>query len=357
MKYCGECGTILNAGKRYHRKEPEPLEITIKDIAADAKVSVSTVSRVMNGSKAVSDELKHRVMRSIEKYHYVPNAEARSLVTKNTHLVAVLEADLRNPITAIHLKQISDVCMKHNKVVIACDYDFDNKKALVLMDRMLERNIDGLIFQGVHLTDEILKKLHEFPCPVVLGNQGLSGENCEFTTVTVDSYSVSRDVTEFLVGDGHRRIAYVGGNAEDYTNGQLRLKGYQDAMKDAGLKIPDSYIYQGSFSTESGMEGMKAIYENSRDLPTAVITGSDIIAIGVIRYLKSLNIRVPEDISVFGVDDSVSDIFDPPLSTVRMFRQGEMFYEALFGEDADERKKLYFPYRLVRRNSTRKLWQ
>ena len=159
MKYCGECGTILDAGKRYHRKEPEPLEITIKDIAADAKVSVSTVSRVMNGSKAVSDELRHRVMRSIEKYHYIPNAEARSLVTKNTHLVAVLEADLRNPITAIHLKQISDVCMKHNKVVIACDYDFDNKKALVLMDRMLERNIDGLIFQGVHLTDEILKKL------------------------------------------------------------------------------------------------------------------------------------------------------------------------------------------------------
>lgn len=101
------------------------MEITIKDIAADAKVSVSTVSRVMNGSKAVSDELRHRVMRSIEKYHYIPNAEARSLVTKNTHLVAVLEADLRNPITAIHLKQISDVCMKHNKVVIACDYDFD----------------------------------------------------------------------------------------------------------------------------------------------------------------------------------------------------------------------------------------
>ena len=230
------------------------MEITIKDIAADAKVSVSTVSRVMNGSKAVSDELRHRVMRSIEKYHYIPNAEARSLVTKNTHLVAVLEADLRNPITAIHLKQISDVCMKHNKVVIACDYDFDNKKALVLMDRMLERNIDGLIFQGVHLTDEILKKLHEFPCPVVLGNQGLSGDDCEFTTVTVDSYGVARDITEFLVGDGHRRIAYVGGNAEDYTNGQLRLKGYRDAMKaaaepvweqikqDIGSELPDALL-------------------------------------------------------------------------------------------------------------------
>ena len=333
------------------------MEVTIKDIAADAGVSVSTVSRVMNDSKSVSPELKKRVMASIEKFHFRPNAAARSLVTKNTGLVAVLEADVRNPITAIHLKQISDVCMKHNKVVIACDYDFDNKKALVLMDRMLERNIDGLIFQGVHLTDEILKKLHEFPCPVVLGNQGLSGDDCEFTTVTVDSYGVARDITEFLVGDGHRRIAYVGGNAEDYTNGQLRLKGYRDAMKAAGLEIPDSYIYQGNFSTEAGVEGMKKIYENSRDLPTAVITGSDIIAIGVIRYLKSLNIRVPEDISVFGVDDSVSDIFDPPLSTVRMFQQGEMFYEALFGEHADEKKIIHFPYQLVRRNSTRKLWQ
>lgn len=106
--------------------------------------------------------------------------------------------------------------------------------------------------------------------------------DCEFTTVTVDSYGVARDITEFLVGDGHRRIAYVGGNAEDYTNGQLRLKGYRDAMKAAGLEIPDSYIYQGNFSTEAGVEGMKKIYENSRDLPTAVITGSDIIAIGVI---------------------------------------------------------------------------
>lgn len=98
---------------------------------------------------------------------------------------------------------------------------------------------------------------------------------------------------------------------------------------------------------------MRQIYENSRDLPTAVIAGSDIIAIGVIRYLKTLNIRVPEDISVFGMDDSVSDIFDPPLSTVRMFQQGEIFYDALFGEQAQEKRMIHFPYRIIRRSSTR----
>ena len=148
------------------------MDVTIKDIAADAGVSVSTVSRVVNGSKSVSPELKGRVMASIEKFHFRPNAAARSLVTRNTGLVAVLEADVRNPITALHLKQISDVCMKHDKVMIVCDYDFDQDKALLLMDNMLERNIDGLIFQGVHLNEKILERLRRFQCPVVLGNQG-----------------------------------------------------------------------------------------------------------------------------------------------------------------------------------------
>lgn len=337
------------------------MKVTIKDIAADAGVSVSTVSRVMNDSKSVSEELKQRVMDSINKFHFRPNAAARSLVTKNTGLVAVLEADVRNPITAIHLKQISSVCMEHNKVVIVCDYDFDQDKALLLLDNMMERNIDGLIFQGVHLTEKIMKKLQRFSCPVVLGNQG-PPENvpCEFTTVTVDSYHAAKDVTKFLISEGHRRIAYVGGSQEDYTNGTLRLRGFLDGMKEAKLPVPDSYIYQEAFSTEAGERGMNQIYENNLELPTAVVTGSDIIAVGVIRCLKSHNLKVPDDISVVGFDDSLSDIYEPLLSTVRMTAQGEIFYEALFGEknpEDRENKWIYFPYQIVRRSSTRRISQ
>ena len=229
------------------------MDVTIKDIAADAGVSVSTVSRVMNGSKSVSPELKGRVMASIEKFHFRPNAAARSLVTRNTGLVAVLEADVRNPITALHLKQISDVCMKHDKVMIVCDYDFDQDKALLLMDNMLERNIDGLIFQGVHLNEEILERLRRFQCPVVLGNQGPSEDmRCEFPAVTVDSYHAAKDMTRFLISEGHKHIAYVGGSSEDYTNGTLRLRGFLDGMREADLQVQDSDIYQGEFSTESG---------------------------------------------------------------------------------------------------------
>ena len=154
----------------------------------------------MNDSKSVSPELKERVMKSIKKFHFRPNAAARSLVTKNTGLVAVLEADVRNPITAIHLKQISDVCMKHNKVVIVCDYDFDEEKALLLMDNMLERNIDGLIFQGVHLNDRLMKKLHRFECPVVLGKPGPAGKRAMRVP-----YRYSR---QLQCGQGHDEIPH-----------------------------------------------------------------------------------------------------------------------------------------------------
>lgn len=97
---------------------------------------------------------------------------------------------------------------------------------------------------------------------------------------------------------------------------------------------------------------MNYIYENNLELPTAVVTGSDVIAVGVIRCLKSHNMKVPEDISVMGFDDSLSDIYEPPLSTVRMSEQGEIFYDALFGDNKE--KWRYFPHQIVRRNSTRR---
>lgn len=331
------------------------MEVTIKEIAADARVSVSTVSRVMNGSKTVSDELKRRVMASIEKYDYRPSAAARSLVTKSTSLVAIMVADLGNPVMTRQLKRINEMCMKNNKVVVVSDYEFDNDKALLLLDKMLEHNLDGLIFQGVQLTEAIPEKLRKFPCPVVLGCQGVMEEPHPFTTVSIDSYQAEWDVAEFLMREGHRRIAYIGAGNEDYTNGYLRLKGVREALENAGLALLESYVFQGEFTTETGMRGMQQIYENNIELPTAVIAGSDMVAIGIIRYLKAQGLRVPEDISVFGFDDSVSEFYDPSLSTVRSLDEGQIFYDALFGERAKEKTWFYLPYQLVRRGSTRRI--
>lgn len=329
---------------------------TIYDVAADAEVSISTVSRVLNGSESVSDSLRERVLQSIEKFNYKPNAAARSLITKKTNIIAIIVADILNPITAKQVKEIDKYCRKRGKLTITCDYDYDNNKAIDLLNNMLENQVEGVVFMGVMLNEQLLEKLKEFSCPVILANQGMEATKYDFTIITDDSYQATCDVTYFLINEGHQRIAYVGGEQSDYTNGLLRLKGFLDTMRENNLEVPESYVIQGEFTLDSGKKGMKYIYENNMDLPTAVIAGSDIIAVGIIRYLKTVGVNVPEDISVFGFDDSVSNIFEIPLSTVRSYDRGKIICEQLFAEQTSQEKKwLYFPYKLLRRNSTRRI--
>lgn len=329
---------------------------TIYDVAADAKVSISTVSRVLNDSESVSDSLRQRVLQSIEKFNYKPSAAARSLITKKTNMIAIIVADILNPITAKQIKEIDQYCRKRKKLTITCDYDCDNNKAIDLLDNMLEKQVDGVVFMGVTLNDQLLEKLKEFDCPVVLANQGVESKKYDFTIITDDSYHATRDVTYFLINEGHQRIAYIGGEQSDYTNGKLRLKGFLNAMKENNLAVPESYVIQGEFTLEAGKKGMKNIYETNMDLPTAVIAGSDMIAVGIIRYLKTVGIKVPEDISVFGFDDSVSDIFELPLSTVRSCDRGKIICEQLFADQTSKEKEwLYFPYKVLRRNSTKRI--
>ena len=331
--------------------------VTIRDIARDANVSVSTVSRVMNGTAIVSDDLRERVMMSVRRLHYRPNAAARSLITKRSDVIAVLEADMLNPVTTMILKEIDAYCSQRGKIMMTCDYGNNNDKAVVLLNNLLERNVDGVVFMGVVLEEKILQKLGEFSCPVVLAQQGEEGGRCRFTTITDNSYQAEKDVASFLIHENHRRIAFIGGAAADYTNEKLRLQGFLDAMEENGLDIPTTYVVQTEFSMEGGRQGMRRIYENNLQLPTAVVTGSDLIAAGAIRYLKEMGMKVPEDISVFGFDDSVGDLFEIPLSTVRSYDRGKLICERLFAADEEaEREKewIYYPYRVLRRSSTRR---
>lgn len=332
----------------------------MEDIARDAGVSMSTVSRVINGYKGISEDLRQRVEESIDKYNYKPNAAARSLITKRTDLIAVVQPNLENPTMSNVLKEIAKCCSDSGRTMIVCDYDSDNQKAIQALDSMLEHNVDGVIFFGIYFTDELIEQLKQFTCPVILVNQeipGREGKEILFTTVTSDNYKRSCDATEFLLKDNHRRIAYIGGPKEDYSNGQLRLRGYLDTMKKYGVPVPESYIVQTNFSIEGGKIGMRRIYEEASMLPTAVLCGSDMIAAGCIRYLQSMKQRVPEDISVFGHDDSLHDIFEIRLSTSSTEDNGQIICDRLFAEQEKNLKKeiIYYPYRLIRRQSTKRI--
>lgn len=354
VKY-NEANTMI-----FRRNKNEGMNATMEDIARDAGVSISTVSRVINGYKGISEELRSRVEESICKYNYKPNAAARSLITKRTDLIAVIQPNLENPILAKVLKEIAKCCSDSGRTMIVCDYDSDNDKAIQALDSMREHNVDGVIFFGVYFTDELIERLKQFTCPVILVNQEIpdrEGEELLFTTIGCDNYKRMSDATEFLIKDNHRRIAYIGGQKRDYSNGQLRLRGFLDAMEKNGLPVPESYIAQTDFSVEGGREGMRQIYEKASVLPTAVLCGSDMIAVGCIRYLQGMKLRVPEDISVFGHDDSLQDIFEIKLSTVSSEDNGKIICERLFAEQENSMKKekIYYPYQLIRRQSTRRI--
>ena len=128
-------------------------------------------------------------------------------------------------------------------------------------------------------------------------------------------------------------------------------------MKRYDVLVPESYIVQTEFSIEGGKIGMQQIYEGASILPTAVLCGSDMIAAGCIRYLQSMKQRVPEDISVFGHDDSLHDIFEIGLSTSSTESNGQIICDRLFAEQEKklEREKIYFPYHIIRRQSTKRI--
>lgn len=330
--------------------------VTIGDIAKDAGVSISTVSRVLNGNDRVSEEKRMRVQSSISRYHYHPSLVARTMITKRSEMIAVVEADARNPGTIRIIEEINQYCTENQQFLVICDYQQDAKRAQQILDSLLERNIDGLVFMGIQFDDQLLNKLKRFQCPVVLAQQEPEKDHT-FSTLIDDSYHGMRSVVSVLADAGHRKIAFIGGNENDFSNGKERYRGYIDEMKHQGLDIPSAYVEQTEFTMHGGWSGMKKIYEESSTLPTAVACGSDLIAAGCIRFLRSYGMKVPDDISVFGYDDSVDDLFEVPLSTVRSYDRGRLICEQLFRQMNGEinPKRIVYPYKVIRRMSTRRL--
>jgi len=333
------------------------LAITIEDIAREAGVSIATVSRVMNGTKSVSEELKQRVLHVIKCNNFRPNTLARGLITNQTYTIGVIISDIGNPVFGALTKGINRVCQGRNYTVIICESDGNREKELALLEKLSEQRIDGLLFAGVDVSEPLAQKMLEMDYPTVLVTQEEYGGMKHLPTVVHDNAEAIRDAVDFLASSGHSRIAFIGGPENDYSSGIKRLEGYLAALRSLGFEPPESYIEHGNFSFESGYECMKRIYEENRNLPTAVMVCSDLMAIGAIQCARSLGIEVPEEISIMGFDDSELAMYSTPaLSTVRISYQDEgvAAAEELFRriEGGDRQPTIrYIPHKVIRRSS------
>jgi LacI family transcriptional regulator len=329
----------------------------IKDIAKQAKVSIATVSRVINDSKPVSVELRKRVGEAIEANNFKPNPMARGLVTQRTEIIGIILPNIGNEVFGNLVRGVNDIVTSHGYTLMVCDSGGDKANELRLLDTMTDKRADGVIFAGVHLDRDLVEDMKRRGFAVVLVSQA-PADGCEdLDVVILDNTKAVREGMEFLMSRGHRRIAFIAGPERDYSSGTLRLNGYREALAAAGIPIDPGLIRHGDFSYKSGYAAMSAIVSSTAERPTAVFAASDVMATGAMNFLYDRGLRVPEEVSVMGLDDSpIAECTRPALTTIRVsyFDEGITAAETLLDiiEGKPRTPEFHFvPHEIISRGS------
>jgi LacI family transcriptional regulator len=286
---------------------------TIYQVAERAGVSLSTVSRVLNGKASVNKVLKERVEKAVKELNYRPNSVARSLANNRTDSVGVLVPELNAPFFGDLMQAVESTLRAADKhVIISVGRNcLETEKDAV--EFLISRNCDALIMHAEALPDEYLLELNQSKLPVALVNRRVEGlaEACTSLDNEKGGYLATRHLLEL----GHKDIAYISGPT-DKCDASLRLEGHKRALSEAGLPINPQLIFNGDYSEDDGKIGLLELM--ARDVPfTALVCANDWMASGAISCARDLGMSLPQDLSIVGFDDVVfaHHVF-PRLTTV-----------------------------------------
>ncbi|MBM7615193.1 LacI family DNA-binding transcriptional regulator [Alkaliphilus hydrothermalis] len=288
------------------------MKINIKDVARKAGVSISTVSRVINESKVVKPETYKKVMKVIEELGYKPNAIARSLKVKNTKTIGILIPDISNQFYPEVVRGIEDIANMYQYNIFLCNTDLDYEKEIKYFDALAEKQVDGVIFIGNIVSEELYKRFITYEIPVV--SIGATPE--AIPSVTIDYEGASKAMVKYLIQKGHQRIAMISGNGNDPVVGIARLEGYKKALMESNISIVNELILEGGSRFKHGYEAAIKLLEMDEP-PTAIFVANDEMAIGTIRAALENGYSIPEELAIVGFDniDMASKIY-PALTTV-----------------------------------------
>ncbi|PYI57283.1 LacI family DNA-binding transcriptional regulator [Paenibacillus flagellatus] len=327
---------------------------TIHDVARQANVSISTVSRVVNQPLAVRKEKRDRVLQAIEQLGYEPNPFASGLRDRATKTIAAMIPDITNPFYAELFRGIEDIAREQKNNVIICNTDQDEARFLEYMSYFKKKKIDGLIFVSAAVTDAHHATFAELQVPVVLA--ATDGERFGLPYVKVNDYAAASDAASFLIKNGHRSIGVISGPADDPIAGIPRLAGFRDALAAYGLPHGANAVAYGTYDFDSGYEAMRKLYGTMPEL-TAVFAASDAMALGAMAFLQRRGMEVPRQISIIGFDNiSLSRMVTPALTTVAqpVYEIGKQAAAMLFrriGNPQDEAQSLVLGHEIVVRDT------
>ncbi|WP_139491363.1 catabolite control protein A [Brevibacillus dissolubilis] len=334
------------------------MPITIYDVAREAGVSMATVSRVVNGNPNVKPMTRKKVMAAIERLGYRPNAVARGLASKKTTTVGVIIPDISSLFFSELARGIEDIATMYKYNIILCNSDQRLEKELQLINTLLEKQVDGLLFMGAEIKDDHMQALSTAAVPVVLA--ATRDADHILPSVTIDHFQAAYDATQALISRGHKRVGMITGPMHDPLGGLVRFEGYKQALADAGIEYDQELVKHGNYWYESGLSSMNEFMELS-DAPTAVFVASDEMAIGAIHAVQDKGRRVPDDVEIIGYDNiRLAEMVRPKLTSVvqPMYDIGAVAMRLLTkymnNEQVDDHIVL-LPHRIEYRQSTRPL--
>ncbi|MFL2711709.1 MAG: LacI family DNA-binding transcriptional regulator [Gammaproteobacteria bacterium] len=335
------------------------MAVTIKDVSKDAKVSIKTVSRVINNEANVAEETKKRVQLSVNKLGFRPNKSAQSLRSKRSFIIALLYDNPNKSYLADIQSGIFKACKLtgYNLVVQECDYkspDLNN----TILEFVEDLKIDGLILTPpLSDMDDFLKDLekNQIEHAVIAP----STKKTESLYVSSNDYEAAYKLTSEIIKHGHKDIGFIKGHPK-HSASNLRFNGFIDAIQSHGFKINDTWIKQGNFSFKSGFDAGVEIFHSDR-IPTAIFASNDSMAAGVMKSAHMKGLKIPDDISLAGFDDSpIADEIWPALTTVKqpvekMANHAAKILMAKFNGIEEENQSKEFRSELIVRESLRTL--
>ncbi|MBO8160551.1 MAG: LacI family DNA-binding transcriptional regulator [Thermosipho sp. (in: Bacteria)] len=298
--------------------------VTIRDIAREAGVSINTVSRALNNKPDVNEKTRKIILNIAKKMGYVKNINASSLRSKKTHIVGVIIADSSNPFYAEVLKGIEAASRKYGYQIILMNTERSYSNEERAIEILLQRRVDGLLITPVQdRNDDIIElKNSEIPFVVV----GRHFDDLEIDEIFSDEIKGGYLATKYLLDKGRKNILMLNGFLFK-SAARMRLEGYKKALKEYDIEFNEEYMIATDIDVEDGFREIIKVFEKGLKID-GVVCYNDLMAYGVLKALNNLGLKVPDDIGVVGFDDIYfSSLVCPSLTTVKI-RKFEMGYEA-----------------------------
>lgn len=291
---------------------------TLKEVAARAGVSASTVSRVLSGRIPVSEDVRKKVLAIVEELDYHPNPLAQGLKGASTKTIGLIIPNVRSLIFPAAVRAIEDTANRSGYTVILCNTDDDPEKEKMYIDSLRRRLVDGFIFCTAHPGCKHLLQLKQEGFPAVFLIRSLDDQS---DSIIIDNFQAGYDAAKYLISRGLKEIAMINGSMQ-LPLYQERYLGYCQAMAEFSRTVRRELVVNNISGWEDGYGAMKEML-NKGLRPDGVLAANDPKAIGAIRAIQEFGLRVPQDISVMGIDNSdFAELIAPPLTTI-----SQPFYE------------------------------